>query len=493
MSVHTAILKTLLRRPGRVAVVDDRRSYRGIEIVVAALHLAQKLEGTCRTETVATLLPSSGAFPIAALAGWMLGKAVVPLNFFLKPDELQYVIDDCGTDTIVTAGAMLEFMKLTPRVDHLVRIDELDFHGIPEVRWPARKERDDLAVVLYTSGTSGRPKGVMLTHGNLESNLDQIRRWISFTREDVMVGVLPQFHSFGLTALTLVPLVAGIKVVYSPRFVPHKVVRLIREHRGTILVAIPSMYGALLSVKDAGAEDLASLRIVVSGGEPLPASVAQRMKERFGITLNEGYGLTETSPVTNWCRPGETRPHSVGMPLPDVEERIVDLHDGRVIPRGSAEEGEVQVRGPNVMKGYLHLPKETAEAFTEDGFFRTGDIGRMDADGHLYITGRLKEMMIIGGENVFPREIEEVLNKHPGVGASAVVPVADDLRGEQAAAFVEMKEGSVFDEASLKAWCRERLAGYKVPVWIRAMEQLPRNATGKILRRELRGLATPAP
>jgi long-chain acyl-CoA synthetase len=228
------------------------------------------------------------------------------------------------------------------------------------------------------------------------------------------------------------------------------------------------------------------VRYVVSGGEPLPDAVAEGFRERFGVTIAEGYGLTETSPVSNWCRPEEYRPHSVGMPLRGVEQRIVDPGSGRVL--GMGFDGEVQMRGPNVMRGYYKLPAETCAAFTSDGFFRTGDMGRHDADGHLSITGRIKEMLIVGGENVFPREIEEVLNKHESVAASGVVGRMDPLRGEVPVAFVELKEGAAFDATALKMWCRQSLAGYKVPDDIRRLEALPRNATGKVLRRELKNL-----
>jgi long-chain acyl-CoA synthetase len=486
VSVHWPIIRTLLRNPTRVAVVDDRRSYKGIEIVVGAMHLAGLIESKCSTPTVGTLLPSSGAFPLAALAGWSLGKAVVPLNFLLKPDELQYIIDDCETDTIITARPMLDFIKFTPKVKNLIFLDDVKFEGVPPLRWPASAGDDELAVLLYTSGTSGKPKGVMLSHGNLAANISQIKRWIPFHKDDVMLGVLPQFHSFGLTVLTLVPLTLGFKAVLVPRFVPAKIVQAMRQHRPTFFVAIPSMYGALLAVKDAGPDDFKSLRITVSGGEPLPEAIVDRMKSRFGLELNEGYGLTETSPVSNWCRPLEIRPHSVGKPLPDIDQRIVDMNTGRSVPQG--HEGEIQMKGPNVMQGYFKLPAETAAAFTDDGYFRTGDIGMFDQDGHLHITGRLKEMMIIGGENVFPREIEEVLNKHASVVASGVVSTSDPLRGEQPIAFVEIKEGEAFDEQALKTWCRQSLAGYKVPVSIRHLPELPKNPTGKIMRRDLKKL-----
>lgn len=486
-TVHWPIIRNCALHPRRVLAIDDYRTYRGVEVVGGMLHIAGLLESVCASDTVGIMLPTGGGFAPCALAAWWLGKTIVPLNYLLKKDELQYVIDDCGTDTVLTAGPMLSFLGYEPKVKNLIRLDEAGLGGVPTPSTPRPRREDDLAVILYTSGTSGNPKGVMLTHTNLRSNLKQINSWVNFTQQDTILGVLPQFHSFGLTVLTLLPLSAGIKSVYTAKFVPAKILRLIREHRPTILIAIPSMYNALLSLKDATREDFASLRYVVSGGEPLPAAVFSAFQERFGVTLNEGYGLTETSPVSNWCRPEEWRPHSVGMPLPHIDQRIVDPNTQAVVPDGT--DGEVQMRGPNIMKGYYGLPAQTAAAFTHDGYFRTGDIGHFDADGHLFITGRLKEMLIIGGENVFPREIEEVLDRHPTVAASGVIGVVDPMRGEHPIAFVELKEGESFDSHALQSWCRERLAGYKVPREIRNLEKLPRNPTGKIMRRELKRLA----
>ena len=472
--------------PTREATVDDRGSRRGIEILVGALHLAEYLAPRAKSRTVGVMLPTGSAWPIAALAGWILGKTVVPLNFLLKPDELQYVIGDSGVDTVVSAGPLLDFMGFTPRGCRVIKMEELTFSGMPEMRWPAAAADDDLAVLLYTSGTSGRPKGVMLTHGNLSANIRQTREYASFHRGDVMLGVLPQFHSFGMTVLTLLPLTMGLKAVYTARFVPGKILRLMREYRPTILVAIPSMYGALLQAKEAVADDFASLRFVVSGGEPLSDSVAERFYERFGVRINEGYGLTETSPVTNLCLPSEYRAHSVGRALPEIDQRIVDTATGRSLPPHT--DGEVWIKGPNVMRGYFGLTEETAKALTPDGYLRTGDIGRFDDDGHLFITGRIKDMLIVGGENVFPREIEEVLDKHPSIQASGVIGVKDPIRGELPVAFVELREGAVFDRASVLSHCRAGLAGYKVPSEVRVLEKLPRNPTGKIMRRELRSM-----
>lgn len=483
MPVHMPIIRTCLRNARRTLIVDDRREYRGAEILVAALHVASEIERRSQTQTVGLLLPTSGAFPICALAGWMLGRTIVPLNYLLKPDELQYVIDDCGCDTIVTVGPMLDFLGVRPRVENLVMMESIGFKGVPDLRWPARSRPDDLACLLYTSGTSGKPKGVMLSHCNLVSNVRQCLEHVGLRDEDVLLGVLPQFHSFGLTVLTILPLVRGLRAIYTARFVPQHVMRLLREHRPTMFVGIPSMYNALLAVKQAEPADFASLRFTVSGGEPLPEDVFERFRERFGVTICEGYGLTETSPVTNWCRPEDWRRRSVGTPVPRVEQVIVDPASGKVLPQG--REGEVLVRGPNRMLGYFNLPEETSQAISPEGWFRTGDMGRFDKDGHLSITGRIKEMLIVGGENVFPREIEEVINRHPSVHASAVIGMTDPMRGEVPVAFVELEEGATFDERSILALCRDQLAGYKVPRDVRVLDALPRNPTGKIQRRQL--------
>jgi len=486
VSIHWRIIRSLLGAARRTVLVDDRGTRRGIEVLVGALHVAEVVRARCASPTLGVLTPTGGALPVAALAGWMLGKTVVPLNYLLKPEELQYVVDDCGTDTVLTVGPLLEHMGSAPRVRNLVKLDELDFSGVPEPMWPARASGDDLALLLYTSGTSGKPKGVMLTHANILANMRQIMGWVDFTRADTMLGVLPQFHTFGLTVLTLLPLAGGIKVVYSARFVPHRIVKLFREHRPTVFIAIPSMYNALLSVKDAAPDDFASLRYAVSGGEPLARAVQEKFRERFGVTICEGYGLTETAPVSNWCRPSEFRPGSVGRPLPEIDQRIVDLNTREVL--GVEQDGEVIMRGPNVMRGYYGHDDQTRAVFDQNGFFKTGDIGRHDADGHLHITGRLKEMLIIGGENVFPREIEEVLNRHPAVKDSGVIGRSDPMRGEVPVAFVEMKEGETVEPRALTIWCRKSLAGYKAPDEVRIVEALPRNPTGKIVRRELKKL-----
>lgn len=488
MSVLWPILRQLATHPLKVAVTDDQRRWRGIDLLIGALHVAESLQQQTDRPHVGMVLPTGGLCPITTLAAWMLGKAVVPLNYLLKGEDLQYVCDHSGIDTIVTVQPMLDFLGTPPTVRNLLRIEDINFKRLPELRWPRRAAPDDLAVLMYTSGTSGKPKGVMLSHGNLSANIRQCRDWAQFDSSDSMMGVLPQFHIFGMTILTLVPLTLGMPVFYTARFNPKKIIGIMRRQKPTVIIAIPSMYNALMTVKSADPDVFSQVRYAISGGEPLPDDVVDRFKERLGVTLAEGYGLTETSAVTHWCRPHEYKRHSVGRAMPDVRVRIVGP-DGREVRQG--EEGEIRLAGPNILMGYYQAPEETAAAFDEMGYFRTGDIGREDPDGSLYITGRIKEMMIIAGENVFPREIEEVLNKHPEVEASGVASVMDPSRGEVPIGFVELHEGAADEDhaeiaARLRSHCRKYLAQYKVPREIRILEQLPRNPTGKIMRRDLK-------
>jgi long-chain acyl-CoA synthetase len=482
------ILRTALRNPSRLAIVDDQRRWRYIDLLGGAFHLAEKIEAISHQRRVGILLPTSGAFPMALLAIWLLRRVPVPVNFLLQARERQFIIDHSEIDTLITAGPMLEHLGEAPSGVRLLKLDEMTFTGAPPLRWPPIAAADEPAVILYTSGTSGRPKGVVLTHGNLSSNVRAAIQHVRLTTSDGFIGVLPQFHSFGLTALTLVPLSGGALVIYTARFQPLKLVKLIRQYKPDIFLGIPSMYNALLGVKSLGPDDLKQIKLAVSGGEPLPQVIFDRFKSQFDMHILEGYGLTETAPVVSWSVPWAWKPGSVGKVLPGIEVQIVDDAD-RPVPPG--EEGEVLVRGPNVMAGYYRQAELTAEVLDGRGYFRTGDWGKLDEEGFLFITGRKKDMLIIGGENVFPREIEEVLNQHPTVRDSAVVGRQDYSRGEVPIAFVEIEEGATFDEAALRTWCREHLAGYKVPREIRSMVSLPRGPTGKVLRRELAGKVGP--
>jgi len=498
MSLLRPILARLLTSPGRIAVVDDNATYSYARLVLGSFFLARLIKQTTDARHVGVMLPTGGAFPMAVLGCWLARRVPVPVNYLLNKSEMQHVIADSGIDTMLTAGKMLEFVgqDVIPSRVKTVKLEEevKNFKGIPPLRWPPNPDDDDLAVILYTSGTSGKPKGVELTHRNIESNARSCITHARVTGRYVFLGVLPQFHSFGLTALTLMPLLGGAKVVYTARFIPKKLFKLMRDHRPNVFIAVPSMYGALLSAKDAGPDDVKSIEFAVSGGEPLSASVYDAWKQRFNLELCEGYGLTETSPVTNWATPRARKRGSVGQPIPGVRNVIVD-DQGHVL--GPNEEGEILIVGPNVMRGYHNLPELTAEVMTrvelegegEVRAFRTGDIGKLDEEGFLFITGRKKEMLIIGGENVFPREIEEVLATCEGVAACAVIGKQDETRGEVPIAFVELEEGvdrDAFDPAAARDFLRQHLSQFKVPREVRVIDELPRNPTGKVLRRALK-------
>lgn len=496
MSLLRPILAQAFRRPRQTAVIDDRRTYSYAKLVAASYFVAREIKQATTAKHVGILLPTSGAFPVTFLGAWLAGRVPVPLNYLLAKDELQYVIQDSDIDTIITSTQMLDFIggaEVIPDGIKVVELEKVNFKGLPPLRWPPNPKDDDLAVLLYTSGTSGKPKGVMLTHGNLQSNALAGAEHANLTKADTFLGVLPQFHSFGLTVLTLLPLRIGARVVYTARFVPRKIIGLIEEHKPNVFIAVPSMYGALLSVKSATPDSFKTIRLAVSGAEPLSDAIFEAYKERFNVQLLEGYGLTETSPGCNWSTPDRNKRYAVGTPLPGVGNHIVDENNNLLGPN---IDGEIVLTGPNLMKGYYKLDEKTAEVITEVTppgsdkpvrAFRTGDIGKLDEDGFLYITGRKKEMLIIGGENVFPREIEEVINTHPSVAASAIIGKTDDLRGEVPIAFVELNEDTEFDESSIRNHCRDSLAQFKVPKEIHKLDALPRNPTGKIMRRALKG------
>lgn len=482
MRVLDPILRQLLRAPLRTFIIDDFRRWNGLQLYVAATRLAREIARTTDRPNVGILLPTSGLYPLAVLAAWMLGRTIVPINYLLEEEDRQHVYNDAEIDTLITVGPMLEHFGRPPASLRLILLENCRLKGLPWLRRRVRRPDDHLAAILYTSGTSARPKGVMLTSANLAANVEQCIQWAGFDPDNVFLGVLPQFHSFGLTVLTLLPLARGCRVIYSARFVPSVILNLLIQHRPTALIAIPSMFQALLSAKGATPDHFSSLNYAVSGAEPLPDSVYEGYRDRMKLVLNEGYGLTEASPVSHWCRPGEDREGSVGRILPGMEQKIVSLDGKRLSPW---QPGEICLRGPNIMQGYYKLPEETAAAFDTEGYLKTGDIGYLDEDGYLYITGRLKEMLIVAGENVFPRDIEEVLNRHPAVLDSAVIGVPDRFRGETALAFVELQEGVSFDEAEIRAYCQEHLMRHKVPREIRPLQRLPRTATGKVQRRHL--------
>jgi long-chain acyl-CoA synthetase len=357
-------------------------------------------------------------------------------------------------------------------------------------KFPSPKA-DDLAVLLYTSGTSGSPKGVMLTHGNLQSDVDGAIESAQLKHQHRFLGVIPLFHAFGFTAMMLAPIQLGATIHYIARFSAVATVQAIREHQASLLFGVPSMFGAMLHLKNASAEDFRSIYAIISGGEPLPRALADAFEQRFGVTLYEGYGLSETSPVVALNSPREHRAGSVGKPLSSVQVKITD-EAGNAL--STDEIGEVWLKGPMIMKGYFNLPRETAAALTADGYLRTGDLGKLDRDGFLYITGRKKEMISIAGEKVYPREIEDILLKHPEIAEAVVLGKKDAARGEVIVAFVRPKPEQDVKPDQVRDFCRQQgLAQWKCPREVIVMDDFPRSATGKVLKRALLDQCESAP
>lgn len=341
---------------------------------------------------------------------------------------------------------------------------------------------DDTAVVLYTSGTTGKPKGAMLTHKNLYSNARDVAEYLTIDANDRVVAALPMFHVFCLTVALNAPLVNGGTVLIVPKFSPEEVFRVIKEHQATIFAGVPTMYNYLLQYPDEEAKDFSSIRFCISGGASMPVALLEKFEQRFNIRLSEGYGLSESSPVT--CFNPLDRPRkagSIGRSITNVENKVVD-ENGEEVPVGQV--GELIVRGPNVMKGYYKMPEET-QATIKDGWLYTGDMARMDEEEYFYIVDRKKELILVGGYNVYPREIEEVLYGHGKVSEVAVIGVPDENLGEAIIAYVVVNDDQVTRE-ELVALCKEKLAKYKQPKEIEFLEELPKNTTGKILKRNLK-------
>ncbi|MEE9297024.1 MAG: AMP-binding protein [Phycisphaerae bacterium] len=487
------LLKQNRLQPRSPAVSDPVSSLTYRNLTSLAVVMRQLVLHETRRDTVGILLPSGGAFAGSFFGTLWAGKVAVPLNFLLSTEELADIVRDAELDLILSVH---HFDKATSQLP----AQTLCLEDLPIKRrvFAARFRRrppapavqpDDLAVLLYTSGTSGAPKGVELSFNNLRSNCDAIIEAVRLRDHDRFLCVLPPFHVFGLTANVLVPVLRGLAVRAIPRFNPAAVFRAITEFQPTVLMAIPSMYAALLRNKSADPNTFRGFHLLVSGGEPLPDVVADAFRERFSVDLLEGYGLTETSPVISIDLPRDHRRGAVGKPLTNLQLRIV-TEEGHIA--AANEEGEILVRGPSVMRGYHNRPEETAAVLDPDGWFATGDIGKLDHDGFLHITGRKKEMIIVGGENVFPQEIENVLSRHPAVEEAAVIGMPDPSRGEVPLAFLTLKGNVSATDIELRSFAKQHLAGYKVPREIRIVDDLPRGPTGKVAKRKLKERTTAA-
>ncbi|HYZ92569.1 MAG TPA: AMP-binding protein [Actinomycetota bacterium] len=491
MTNLSSILDTTAERmPEAAAIVFEGTTTSYASLARSAHGVAADLaaKGVSKGDRVAVWLPNHPAFASVMYGVLRLGAVVVPVHAALTKPEARHILADAGVKAVFMGSA-----QAAAGGDELV--GELGLHGVvvkdafdtatDEAPMTAEVDDSDLAVIAYTSGTSGLPKGAMLTHANLSANLDQMSRTpIAVGPEDAVLCVLPLFHIFGLNVVLNLAVKVGAKVVLHERFDPRGSMDAVREHGITVVAGAPPVYVAWLSVPDAPSDAFANVRIAVSGAAPLPPTVLAAFGDRFGVTIWEGYGLTETSPALTFTGiGGVAKPGSIGRALDGVDIRLVDEAGDDVEP---GDPGEIVVRGPNVFAGYWNQPEYTQQAFV-DGWFRTGDVGVADDDGDLFLVDRRRDLIIVSGFNVYPREVEDVLRRHPKVGDCAVVGDDDERTGEHVRAIVVADPpGESVDPQELIEFCGRSLAPYKVPSIVEIVPEIPRNAAGKVLRRVLR-------
>jgi long-chain acyl-CoA synthetase len=476
---------------GRVAVRVDNAAmtYRALDDASARVAGLLRDRGLEPGDRVGLMLPNVAEVPVVYYGILRAGGVVVPMNPLLKAREVAYYLGDSGAGLVFAWHAFAaEAQAGAEQVSaELIVVDEADFPDLLASAGPAEdvadRQDEDTAVILYTSGTTGHPKGAELTHGNLISNTEVARTDIVRARpEDVIFGGLPLFHVFGQTVALNVAVAAGACLTLLPRFDPAHALRIVAGHHVTVFEGVPTMYVALLHQPDRADYDVSTLRMCISGGAALPVEVLRGFEDAFGCTVLEGYGLSETSPVASFNHPGrERKPGSIGTPIRDVRMRVVDNAEHEV-PQGDV--GEIVIRGPNVMKGYWQRPDATAEA-VRDGWFHTGDLARVDEDGYFFIVDRKKDLIIRGGYNVYPREIEEVLYEHPAVAEAAVIGLPHSSLGEEVAAAVALKPGATVTAGELRDYVKGQVAAYKYPRHLWIVDVLPKGPTGKIQKRDI--------
>jgi acyl-CoA synthetase (AMP-forming)/AMP-acid ligase II len=429
-------------------------------------------------DVVAVMLTNRVELVVVMFATWRLGAALTPVNPALTDTEAGHQIADSGARILVSAG------RSSP-VDTAVTLDVTDlWDSTPDSAPLSRKAvADELALLIYTSGTTGTPKGVMLTHRNLTAMCEMAIKAFRITADDHCLLVLPLFHANGILLSILSPLLAGARTTIAPRFSASEFFPLVERARPTYFSAVPTIYSRLATMEDDVRPDTSSLRFGICGAAPMPAELINRFEQRYGVVIIEGYGLSEgTCASTVNPLDGPRKPGTVGLPLPGQQVRIVD-GNGELVPRGQS--GQVAITGPNVMRGYLHRPEETAKTIV-DGWLHTGDVGRFDEDGYLVLVDRIKDMIIRGGENLYPKEIENTLYRHDDVIEAAVVGQPDPVYGEVPLAYVALRRGSPVTVEQLLEQCRSSLSTFKVPVDIIVRDTLPKNAIGKIDKPSLR-------
>jgi long-chain acyl-CoA synthetase len=473
---------------------DGRRfSYREFDSAVNRTARLLSAHGVGKGDVVSLLMPNSAEYVIAYFACFKLGALAGPVNSLLKAQEISYVINNSEARALLIQTEFKpkvdEILAELPTLKHVIVFDDeaaatREFADDSEPLPAVELERDDEAIIIYTSGTTGKPKGCLLTHGNLIANARQISEWLGFSESDRLLTIMPLFHMNAVSVTTMTPLYAGGSTVVSPRFSASRFWKIISDYEITSFGSVATMLSMLLETYPEGVPEglkTSQLRFAMCGSAPVPAEVMKRFEERFNCLVIEGYGLSESTCRSTFNPPDECRrPGSCGMPIGN-EMRVVDDDDNEV-PDGTL--GEIVLRGENILKGYFKNTEATERAF-RNGWFHTGDVGYRDPDGFFYIVDRKSDMIIRGGENIYPREIDEVLYQHPGVAAAATIGVPDTLYGEEVAAFIILKEGYEVSEEEVIGFCRERLADYKCPKTVRFVKEIPKGPTGKLLKREL--------
>src|SRR5918993_5799988 len=479
---------------------DGRRfTYDEFDAAVDATTRMLAARGVSKGDVVSLLLPNGAEYVVAYFACFKLGALAGPVNSLLKTEEMAYVVSNSEAKVMLRGAEFeaqaAECAKTVGTLREVVPFDDVaaatvDFANVDERLGDVRLERDDEAIIIYTSGTTGKPKGCLLTHGNLLANARQIVEWLGFTEEDRLLTVMPLFHMNAVTVTTASALYAGGSTVVSPRFSASRFWQIVSDYGVTSFGSVATMLSMLLAKYPEGVPEGLSterLRFAMCGSAPVPAEVLRRFEQTFGCLVIEGYGLSESTCRSTFNPPDRRRrPGSCGLPIGN-EMRVVDEEDREV---ADGELGEIVLRGENILKGYYKNPEATAQAF-RNGWFHTGDVGYRDADGFFYIVDRKSDMIIRGGENIYPREIDEVLYQHPDIAAAAVIGVPDDLYGEEVAAVVVLKPGASASEQEVIDYCKARLADFKCPKTVRFVDDIPKGPTGKLLKRELARMLSP--
>jgi long-chain acyl-CoA synthetase len=485
------LLRTAARYPDRVALRLDERamSYTDLDELSARAAGWLRGRGIAPGDRIGLMAPNVLDFVVLYHAILRAGAIVVPMNPLLKAREVGYYLNDSGASLLLAWHAAADEASAgadrarTPYVIIPASGLAAELSGAEPFRQVVPREPSDTAVILYTSGTTGEPKGAEITHHNLVTNVEVTRTTLlELTHEDVILGALPLFHSFGQTVGMSCAVASGACLTLLTRFDPGHAIEIIKRDRVTVLPGVPTMYAAILHYAGGGAADAQSLRLCVSGGAAMPVELMRAFEKAFGCIILEGYGLSETSPVASFNHPHRPRkPGTIGTAIAGVDMRVQD-NEGNPVAPGAI--GEIAIRGDNVMKGYWRRPEDTAAAMV-GGWFRTGDLGRVDEDGYFSIVDRKKDMIIRGGFNVYPREIEEVLYEHPAVAEAAVIGVPDERLGEEVAAAVTLKPGHTATPEELRDLVKSQLAAYKYPRRVWLVDELPKGDTGKILKRAI--------